>query len=469
MKTILCTASAIGSLLFASALLASASPSPRDFARALLLKTQDEKPIQTLLLPEQVYATSTTPTLADLRVFNAAGMAVPHSLCAQHSRQETLDQALPLYRLDRAADSATAGTDVRVDSGGSVQVRIEAGERDTVGRDPVLAAHVIDARQIDLPLQALRLHWQTEDGSSEIPVRVQASTDLNQWHVVVRKATLMQLKAVDATATDASPQRVRIDLPLRQYDYLRIERIGSGPHPLISDVIGEALLPPAALVHHWYSADPTPAPDKPADAHDRSDQRILYYETARKTGASLARVALPAANMSLRIALESRPDSTSGWQHRWQGEVHNLGETSDRVPIQFPSINDRLWRLRILAGAETLPEAGLALELGVVPQVLRFLVQGEPPFTLAYGSGDITQPGMHCNQLLADMGAEERAKLTGVATVVGENNEITGGDAALQPAESALPWQRILLWLVLLAGAALLVRMSFTLIRQAGR
>jgi len=51
-----------------------------DFAQGFDLEFRPTGAVHSLLLPEKIYTTVVHPDLADLRVFNGAGNAVPHLL-----------------------------------------------------------------------------------------------------------------------------------------------------------------------------------------------------------------------------------------------------------------------------------------------------------------------------------------------------------------------------------------------------
>ena len=86
----------IGLWLLATNLNAEAVPVQKnDFAYGLPIEIADEAAIYGLELPEVVYTHVTKANLGDLRVFNAAGEVVPHSL--QRPEVPDVDEGDPIH------------------------------------------------------------------------------------------------------------------------------------------------------------------------------------------------------------------------------------------------------------------------------------------------------------------------------------------------------------------------------------
>ena len=305
----------------------------------------------------------------------------------------------------------------------------------------------------------MRLKWQTADAASEVAVRVEASDDLDRWHTIVARTTLLRVDAAGSAL-----ERMRIVLPEADYSYLRLARADSGPPPHVEQVIAEAVVPAvedeAAL--RWFDAPSTPLPAATAG---------FGFDAGRRAPVQRARVELSASNMALTLALQSRATSSSSWQTRWSGEVFVLGNGDGQrrsADIRFGTTADRHWRLLVTDGADSLGTAALRLRLAYQPARLRFLAQGDAPFTLAYGSGRAeAAPRRACADLLRQLPRTELDVLIGTA-VAGEPR-VRGGEAALRAAPEPLPMRRIVLWSLLVLGAALLIAMALSLLRRTRR
>jgi hypothetical protein len=445
------------SLLLCCLPFAALAAKPADYAQGIALQPVPGRPLQELAIPDAVYAGVLRTDLGDLRVFNAAGIAVPHALCAPLPAPppEVREQGLPLFPLQAPPQPAASGlsVDVRTADGAEVQIRDGEGALKAVPPATAAQAYVIDARAVNAPLQALRVRWQSPDGASEVHVRVEASEDLDQWRSVVARAALLR-----SDAQGQALERIRIPLPPARYRYLRLER-DDGPAVEVSSVSAEALVPAAQAEPRRFLAA----------AQAAADPARIVYDSGRRAPVEAADLLLPAANMSLRVTLASRPNAAAvaepGWQPRWSGEVHSVADAERVAPMQFPPTSDRYWRLQILSGADSLAGLQPQLELGYRPGRLRFLVQGEAPYTLAYGSARAEPATPGCDRLLGNLGEPERAAMTASLDASGGEIEL-GGAEALTPAPKPTPLRLILLWGILVVGSAAVLGMALALLRQ---
>lgn len=427
----------------------AAAPQLTDFHAGFTLEGAPGFPVQEVLLPDEVYAGVTRDDLADLRVFNDAGIIVPHALCTEPvpAPDVVREESVAVFTLQRAAvPDVTGSTQVEVQTSGGTAVRIEEPAPASPASAPEVTAYVIDARDVKDPIRALRLAW-TADGASEVAVRVESSEDLDRWQTVVPHTTLLRAAAVD----DRTLERMRVELPAARYRYLRLERSDGGTPPLVDRVTAEVVaaappVEPRRFVPAWLEA--------PAEAEH-------VFDTGRRAPVRAARVVLPAENMSVQVALDTRATAEAAWRERWRGEVTSVNGGAGWQPV--PHVTDRYWRLRVLRGRETLGAARPSLELGYDPARLRFMAQGRAPYVLAYGSAR-TAPAeaTACGTLLP--GGD--ARLVGAARTLPAVPARFGGRAALEPPPAPTPVRQIILWVVLLAGTALVVVMAFRLLRR---
>jgi hypothetical protein len=121
-------------------------------------------------------------------------------------------------------------------------------------------------------------------------------------------------------------------------------------------------------------------------------------------------------------------------------------------------VSDRYWRLAPEGASTGDPSGTPKLALGWTPHRLRFVAQGEPPYTVAFGSAS-----SNANRPL--LGTLEDGKLDGmIGSATGTEVFDLGGPARLH----ASPWRTWVLWGVLLGGLALLGWMVRRLVRQLG-
>lgn len=434
---------------------------PSEFAAGIDLTATAPRPLLELSLPDAVYVGVTRADLADLRVFNAEGIAVPHALCTAAATvpgvaPQVIDQPLDVFSLRAAPDAGNAaGVDVQVRAPGEADVRIQVqGSGAPDAATPRLSGYVINAEATQWPIRALRLRWQTADGASAVSVRVEASEDLDHWRTVVAQTTLLRVDNAGGTL-----ERMRVPLPEARYRYLRLVRADAGPAPDVSQVIAETV--------HSTPADEAPFVWTEPQLQARTDGFI--FDAARRAPVQIARIRLPSSNMAVHARLQSRALGETVWRTQWQGEVFAVvGETGARrnADLRFAPVADPLWRIEITDGGESLGDGKPALELGYRPDRLRFVAQGNAPFVLAYGSAR-AEPARRrdCADLLKQVPGTELAQLVGIAQPGAPHT--LGGAAVLEPASAPLPWRQMALWSVLAGAALLLLAMARSLLKRA--
>jgi hypothetical protein len=190
------------------------------------------------------------------------------------------------------------------------------------------------------------------------------------------------------------------------------------------------------------------------------------FDAAHIAPVTYARFRLPQENSSVGVTIQSRNDDKSVWYTRWSGESYIVVTDTNRresPPGRFEPTTDRLWRVQIQNDPQLYQAANL--ELGYYPARVRFLAQGNGPFTVAFGSrrAEPAHPA-RCDGLLADVSAADRAKMVeaGYADAV----FTLGGEPALQPLPKKTPVKVVVLWGVLVVGVALLVGMALSLLQR---
>lgn len=430
----------------------AAAPTTNDYAQGIRVQTLSDRPLVEAALPDAVYRTVTRADLADLRVFNADGVAVPHAFCASPKATEptVTQESLPVFEVQGAVPQRD-GTRVEVQTSAGVAVNVQQGDNRTTTGTTQTQAHVIDARGIPDELRAMQFDWQSPDGASEAHVSIEASEDLDRWQTVVGASTL--LKVVQG---EQQLQRHSVKLPQRSYQYLRVVRTDRGPPLQIASVIAERVGVPQPIDPLWFSATPV-----------ASDENALLFDSGRLAPVTYARLLLPQENTSLRVKLESRPDDKAQWRQQWAGEVYSIlsaGERRVSPPAEFGNTTDRFWRITP-AKAGDLFNQGATLELGYRPARLRFLAQGSGPFMLAYGSRRAeAAPLQQCNVLLADVGSRDLAQMKGEAAL--SPPQSLGGDTAFKPLPKKTPLRLMVLWGVLIVGVGLLAAMAMSLLKR---
>jgi hypothetical protein len=442
---------AMSGMLAAGASVA-ASPSTNDYASGMSVLATYGQPMIETVLPEEVYRTATREDLGDLRVFNAEGMPVPHAFCAapQANEPKVTEASLPVFVLRGREPVYMNGARVEVQTPSGTRVGVNdssAPEAEVVNR----LIHIIDAREVNQPLRAIRFDWSSTDGVSEVKVRIEASDDLDRWQTIVPTSTLLL-----AQQGEQELRRERIQLPAREYEYLRVQRVDGGPPLAINSVMAERVEAAEEIEPVWFTAN-----------HVQSNEAdSLLFDAAHLAPVTYARLRLPQENSSVGVTIQSRKDDKSVWYTRWSGESYIVVTDTNRresPPARFQPTTDRLWRVQIQNDPQLYQAANL--ELGYYPARVRFLAQGSGPFTVAFGSrrAEPAHPA-RCDGLLADVSAADREKMV----AVGYANAVfsLSGEPALQPLPKKTPVKVVVLWGVLVVGVALLVGMALSLLQR---
>ena len=430
----------------------AATPRLDDYARGIAIEVGSQRPLVQLDVPDVVYRTIATDDLSDLRVFNADGVPVPHALCTRPElEQPTITQeSLPVYPLQDVPRGSSDGTRVEVQTPSGAQISVDGGNANNAA-DRQTSAYVIDARGVTDEVRAMQFEWSSSDSASEVRVSIQASDDLDRWRTLVARTTLLQ-----AQSTDGQLRRHRVAIPQARYEYLRVQRIDRGPPLQLDGVIAERVTPAVAIEPTWFGANVT-----------GSDESAYEFDAARRAPIAYARLVPTAENTSIQIAIETRADSKENWRARWSGEVYSIQtETERRVSpaAEFAPTTDRFWRVRLTEEGDLFHQPP-TLELAYRPTRLRFVAQGEGPYTLAFGSRRAeAAPARDCDGLLTNLSAAELD--ANIEVGYPGTEETLGGEDAFRPLPKQTPIRQIVLWGVLVLGVGALVAMALSLLRR---
>jgi len=345
----------------------------------------------------------------------------------------------------------------RVETGGQV-LRIVTNERGAVidasgaatpldGNDRV-EAYLIDASALERSPRALQLDWRLGESTGFVAtVTVDGSDDLSRWQTLVRDATVAELHAGESVLS-----HTEIRLPERRAKYLRI----NWPDALRKVELSAAaatFAPAAAPVERRWLEIP--------GVRCGGEPHCYDFDSAGRRVVDRARLIFPTGNMVLRGSLQSAPEPAGPWHTRHFGVHYSLrrdGALLQSAPVELLPVSDRYWRLAPEGGSTGDPLSPPTLALGWTPHQLRFVAQGEPPYTVAFGSATVGAAG-------SLLGTLDDDKLEGMR-VPATASEVfdLGGTARLRTS----PWRTWVLWGVLVGALVLLGWMVRRLVRQLG-
>jgi hypothetical protein len=423
---------------------------PDDFAYGLRLRVRDGGAIHRLILPPEIYRGATRSDLGDLRVFNAEGRPVPHTVRRPPSRDAGSDRPVPFFPLyEDASEDGGLSLEIVTDAKGAV---IRTAPRPGDGAETRVAAYLIDLEDGERAVSALRLDWTGGGESFAVDVAVSASPDLNRWRVLVPSASLVRLRYGGHRLG-----RNAIPLPRNADRYLRLSWPAETGGAELSAVRVESFSSDRPR-RRQASARGTPDAKTPGQWHFD----LLGFFPAERVQLELAET-----NSLVRGEFRSRPEPEASWRYRARGLFFRLmleGEEIAGEPLDLNAVvADRHWMFAPAdeSGAEIAP----ALVLDYVPHELLFLARGEGPFLLAYGSAVVGPAVRPVDELVRALGGGSDARDLAAEAEIGEAVSLGGSEMLAPP----FPLRQWTLWSVLVAGVFLVAFMAWRLWRQMAR
>ncbi len=417
-------------LMLASTALATAGP--KDFDIQLNIEVPDEASLLRLKLPEDVYRVARRADLGDVRIFNAAGEAVPMARLPRGT--EVLEQRveLPLVTLPKVAIPMGGKTVVTQGmSGSSLRVEIDTHQ----GEPTAVPDYLIEVKGFDAPIDELILSWP-ESISFEAAVKILASDDLSGWRSVVRRAPLLAIGQGESRIMHNS-----VKLPAVKARYLRVSWVGTVPAVSLKHATLVHSKTSQASEYQWLTLDGTIK----KNAIEYVSPGLFPVDKIRLVPVDDADV------LSARIYSRKAVSARWRWLTRTLGyRLRHNGEIYEGSPDPVSMTHDPLWRVVLEKGARSsLPPR---LQLGWVPNEIVFVARGDGPFTLAAGSASALPVWLAPEQVVPGFGTD--------ASKSTEPAYITAGQFQVRPVtRNAVPWQigsNWILWAVLVIGVGVL-------------
>ena len=433
----------LGSSIFSSTVLAQAM-SPRDFAYAQMAILAQDAAAYRFSLPLAVYQSTFSEDLADIRVFNAEGLAVPFSLSrpAAQSDSHNAPIALPLFPLHEGARVLIDGVHLTINSAGSaVNLQTQNGATSS----SAVRQYLLDARDLDATFSALQLGWP--DAATEYTGRlsVEASDDLTAWHSLVAAAPIANLHAGGQTLVEN-----RVEFAPTKAKFWRLSWLGAAPGFELTSIL----------------AQPASSPTEPARAildvigtRDPKNTQEYTFDLNAHPPVSRINVELPEANTVVDIALSSRRLPSDPWRPVTRAGFYRVktadGEQQNAL-LEIGVDGDRYWQARIL-NTGGLPQTPLRLHVEWIPNEVTFLAQGHAPFLLVYGNASAARAEADLSRLPTTLE---------IAPATLGPSQVSGGAARLIAKTAPFPRMRVALWSVLLLAVVLLSWMAYRISKE---
>ena len=461
-------------LLAAPALGAAAPDAPDSYAARWPLALPAGSSLLRLPLGADVLTRLQTPDLRDIRVYNAAGQAVPMALDrAEPGRSSDraapiVLPALPIHGAGPAFAQTSGQWSVRIeDSTAGRVVRVDnaapgAGERlapPTAPPPPVeLAGALVDTRLYSARLQAVELdaEWPA---ARPFTFRLHSSADLRQWAAL---GSVTVYRSADGAVV--APAHVALQGESLKDRYLRVTWDDAAA-PGAVQIKGVRLLPASTHMPPARLAVPLALP-----AQTSPDPQALEWRLPFATPLAALDIRAEGTAAVVPVRVLGRQQRESPWTPLGRLVVFNLaqgGQAQVNPPLELGQGAWREWRVEAdpaTPGFTTPPRVTAWL----APVQLVFAASGPGPFTLVAGRADASPAYLPLASLIPayESGAQARlplARLEGAAAA---------GTLAALPTTAPATQRDLrhwLLWAVLALGVVALAGMAWVLMRQLNR
>lgn len=431
--------------------IAAAQTQPDAFAYGMRIDTVGLQPVQSVMLTQGIYENLTRSDLGDLRVFNAAGQPVPHALHLAPEQPETTSDvvALPIFPVygQPGESMGDLGVQVRRTREGTL-VRIDGQNRQ---QTPALRAYIVDASQLETPVNELAFIWETAPEDLLVPVTVETSNDLLNWQRWGTPGTIASVSHAGQVLMQNT-----LDLPAREARYYRISWPASVVFQPLDRIDATTAAGRLEIERLWLSV--------PLEKTDGNT-----YTTWLKGAVPAERIQIefPDSQSFVRVRLASSDTPDGPWQTHHEGLAYRMqaGDASWAAPpISIYRNTNRYWQLTILQEEGNAILGTPSLRFGWTPARVLFVPQGDAPFTLAFGNTEAEPAAFSSSELMRPVSSDYTSVFDlKVGTL--EAASTLGGEARLEPS-TELPWQQIVLWGSLLLGVLVLGGLAMRLLKQ---
>ncbi|MEO7403301.1 MAG: DUF3999 domain-containing protein [Burkholderiales bacterium] len=446
------------SVLFGAATALAAdpvNPPTAAFAHRLPLIVDGGEGLYRLELPAAMYQGVAQANLSDLRVVNGAGESVPFAFLppGAPSEQSRERQPLGLFPVHAAMGAHLDGLDLKLESGNGVtRLQISTSKPTTV--TPVLAAYVLDATKVELPIRALVIEGLPEDTMTQ--VSVDASDDLRNWRSVAVNAPLVHLAAGAVRV-----MQNRVEIGSSKVKYLRLSWPSGTPAMTLTAVsadLGAEVLGPTRRNVQVAGARQT---DAPLD---------YLFDLGGRFPVDSLRFTLDTANTLAPVEVFSRARPADLWRPVANTVLYRMtrGDGEFSSPAVMVNANrDRYWLVRTEARGGGIGAATPTLEASWVPVQIAFVPRGAAPYALIFGHHQATLGALPLVTVVP--GYRDGTSLTlpeaRVARTLADNAQPMSPPPIPAAPRDIKAWT---LWGVLAVGLLVLGAMAWRLARELG-
>jgi len=424
---------------------AGAATTQQDYAYQALLSETDQ-PLQRIELPLDVLLALTDARLSDLAVFNVHGKQLPHAVMRTPEVVSEHKLVLPFHEFSsfRRQHSKIVTTREQSQQQGSIS---ELQTTQTIPVQSVRKDYLIElAPAADTPgFDRIELQWAHEPAEQLLELKVEVGNELDNLRVIKRRKTLTN------QASDDNTWRSISGIP-RNQKYMRLSPVNTVTRFELQQVRGYYQKTGQAP-RLTYQIEPS--------LSQQEQGEFFFFEFPAAVNAESMRI-IPSASHSVvngdlyagMAEFDTRQRIYSGFSQ------HNIDddEVQPSKPIKLPRRNfNKIW-FSLNPDSTTPPR----VELSYPQYEVIFLGDDNGPYTLAWGNYENTVPVTDLTGLLEGNLQQARQRGTQVSLLTVEES---GGMSRLAP-QAELPWQKWLLWALLVAAVLVTGRMSLSLYRE---
>ncbi len=453
---------------------------PTDYSHFLSLTVSGKQGVVSLRLPQLVYLNAHSADLSDLRVFDANGGKPPFAFYVPAPQNSIQKQSWPVKQFEINAIQpnlqSVDGIDMDIKTGAdgtllSVKTKPRKGEAGSngIGDKPVLVGLLLDLGQAKhvnndnkQPLiSALRFTLPPGKQTYSAQVWLEVSDNLKQWDMVA--AT--ELNWLVDTQTSETLVNDILEFSPRAFRYARLS---------------------------WRSGEPIRFASIDAEHSEKTStasflDKLTIQPIAGKLPDDLmykAGIAIPVEKIDLHFtepnivlpaqigAYREIPSRQLGKPNEWVFQpltravfyqITQPEKTRRSGELSVPVSHFAEWVLHPQVVTASKPELSLIWQ----PATLVFLINGPPPYTLAFGRDKIKSAAVELSQVAPGFSTQELLQLEQAqAGPLQIRQTSTDFETAATTAKNSAQNRTLILWGVLLLGVLVLLAMTWRLFKQ---
>jgi hypothetical protein len=422
-----------------------AATSQQDYAYQALLSETDQ-PLQRIELPLDVMLALTNANLSDLAVFNVHGKQQPHAVMRTPAAVSEHTLVLPFHEFSsfQRQNSKTVTRREQSQQAGSIS---ELRTTETIAVESVRKDYLIElAPDADTPeFERIELQWVHEPAGQLLELKVEVGNELDNLRVIKQRKNLTN------QSSDDNAWRSIDDIP-RNHKYMRLSPVNAVTRFELQQVHG-----------HYRKTGQVPGLTHQIEPSlsQQEQGEFYFFEFPSAVRAETMRIIPSTPHSVIKGDLYAGNAEFDTRQRIYSGfSQHNIDddEVKPSKPIRLTRRNlDKAW-FSINPGATSPP----LVELNYPQYEVIFLGDDNGPYTLAWGNYENKVAVTDLAGLVEGnlQQAQRRSALVSLVKI-----QVSGGTARLT-APTELPWQKWLLWSLLLAAALVTGKMSFSLYRE---